>query len=220
MKPLLLFTALAMLPLGAAPGARLAPITIYSNFQQQTSAAVLNALQHEVQAIMSPMGLYFKWLDLSTNRGNQPALELAVITFKGRCDLTGTVPPDANPGALGWTHVSDGVILPFADVDCTAVRAFLQRDLLSSRAEESAAIFGRALGRVLAHELYHIFANTRHHGAEGVGREFYTVHDLLTADFHFEARESQALIHSAAHAALESGTAAAPLDNGDVARHF
>ena len=36
-----------------------------------------------------------------------------------------------------------------------------------SRSEQ---VYGRALGRVLAHELYHIFARTCHHGQEGVAK--------------------------------------------------
>ena len=80
----------------------------------------------------------------------------------------------------------------------------MQRELLETRAETRAATFGRALGRVLAHELYHIFANTKRHGSDGVGREFYSVHDLLAADFQFQAKESAALMNSKAHAALVS----------------
>jgi hypothetical protein len=62
--------------------------------------------------------------------------------------------------------------------------------------------FGRALGRVLAHELYHIFANTTRHGSDGVGREYYNVEDLLAAGFQFETRELLALKNSKAHVAL------------------
>ncbi len=55
---------------------------------------------------------------------------------------------------------------------------------------EREGAYGRALGRVLAHELYHIFGNTTHHASEGVAKESYTVQDLLTEEFQFEAKES------------------------------
>jgi len=96
-------------------------------------------------------------------------------------------------GALGWTHVSDGQILPFTDVSCDRVRDFAQSGLLSYRAEERPEKYGRALGRVLAHELYHIFANTMHHGSGGVSKESYSVQDLLADDFLFQAKESRML---------------------------
>ena len=82
-------------------------------------------------------------------------------------------------GPLGWTHISEGAILPFADIDCDGIRSFLQAGLLGARADTEKSMYGRAVGRVLAHELYHIFANTQHHGAGGVGKATYTVDNLL-----------------------------------------
>jgi hypothetical protein len=181
----------------------LAPIALYTQFERNPPAAVVDSLQLELQSIMAPMGLNFQWRNLATG-SRQPSVELAVIHFKGRCDVAGLIPHDANPGPLGWTHVSRGAILPFADVDCSAVRSFVQKELLSICPNDREPVFGRALGRVLAHELYHIFADTKRHGADGVAWECYSVQDLLTADFHFQPSESQALIRSKAHAALSN----------------
>jgi hypothetical protein len=210
MKSLFLGFAVAVLPLcGAQRGAMLPPIALYTQFPEEPPAAVFNSLRLEVQNIMAPMGLNFEWLRLSASDGRQVSVELAVIDFKGRCDVANLIAHDSNPGPLGWTHISDGVILPFADVDCSAVRSFIQKELLESPAVSRAQVFGRALGRVLAHELYHIFANTTRHGSEGVGREFYSARDLLGAGFQFQARETMALINSKAHAALANAPAIA-----------
>ena len=206
MKGLLLGFALAVLPLcGAQNGTEIAPIALYTQFVAPPPAAVLESLEAEVHSIMAPMGMKFQWLDLSTDV-KQVSVELAVIDFKGRCDIAGLMPHDLNPGPLGWTHISDGVILPFASVDCEAVRTFIQKELLDTRVEKRAATFGRALGRVLAHELYHIFGNTTRHGSNGVAREFYSIRDLMASDFQFQARESQVLLHSKAYAALTAGS--------------
>jgi hypothetical protein len=203
MKGLWIALAVAALPLCRAQnGTGLAPIALYTEFAAEPPMAVLEALQSEVQSIMAPMGLRFQWRELADADGKHVSVELAVINFKGRCDLAGLLPHDGNPGPLGWTHISNGVILPFANVDCSAVRSFMQRELLNTRPEIRAATFGRALGRVLAHELYHIFANTTRHGAGGVAREFYSIRDLLSPDFQFQAKESQALLNSKVHAAL------------------
>ena len=216
MKRWLIGFAVAVLPLcGAQNGAVLPPIVLYTQFVEQPPGAVFDAIQSEVQSIMAPMGLRFQWHDLVASDGKQVSIELAVITFKGRCDVASLHPRDQNPGPLGWTNISDGVILPFANVDCSAVRNFIQRELLDTRPAAREAAFGRALGRVLAHELYHIFANTKRHGVDGVAREYYTAHDLLTADFQFQAKESLALLHSKARAAL----AATPLWTVDDVDH-
>jgi hypothetical protein len=207
--------AMAALPLcGAQNGTELAPITLYTQFAAQPPAAVFDSMQDEVRSIMAPMGLRFHWMHLAESNGKQVSIELAVIQFEGRCDVARLGSRDENPGPLGWTHVSDGVILPFANVDCGAIRGFIQKELLDTRAGIRAAAFGRALGRVLAHELYHIFANTKRHGTDGVAREFYSARDLMTADFQFQAKEFAALVNSRAHAALVS-TPAAPVEESE-----
>jgi hypothetical protein len=205
------------LTLGALPGfsenrqtPQVAPIALYTHFDQEPPEGVVEALHDELESIMTPMGMTFEWRSLSGVKGNELSVELAVLTFKGRCDVAGLTPHNAfNSGPLGWTHVSDGAILPFSDVDCERIRAFVQRELLSVRAPDREEAFGRALGRVVAHELYHIFANTARHGSCGVAKAAYTVKELLSNDFQFEERESLALRESKAHSALEMAAHAA-----------
>lgn len=201
------------LTLGVLPGfsgnrqTPVAPVALYTRFEQEPPAGVVEALHDELGSIMAPMGISFEWRSLDRVRGNELSVELAVLTFKGRCDLAGLNPHnETNPGALGWTHVSDGTILPFSDVDCDRIRAFVQRELLAVRSPDREESFGRALGRVVAHELYHIFAHTARHSSCGIGKSAYTVQELLSDDFQFEERESVALRNSKAHSALENGT--------------
>jgi hypothetical protein len=150
-------------------------------------------MQEEVEALMEPIGLRFEWRSLSGVRGHEVSTELAVVTFQGRCDTTGLLGRKTFSGALGWTHVSDGEILPFTDVSCDRVREFVQRSLVALTSEEKEFLYGRALGRVLAHELYHIFANTTRHGSLGVAKECYSVNDLMNDEFQFQAKESRML---------------------------
>jgi len=136
--------------------------------------------------------------------GHAVSVELAVVTFKGRCDSSGLKAPGRFEGALGWTHMSDGQILPFTDVSCDRVRDFLGPGLLQFAVEERDEKYGRALGRVLAHELYHIFAHTMQHGSMGVAKESYNMKDLLADDFQFQARESRMLQTNRQRPAVES----------------
>lgn len=185
-------------------GAAFAPITLYTQFQQAPSDDVLQALQDEVETIMAPIGLHFEWRDLAKNAGHEVSAELAVVSFKGRCDAATLSGRSKFEGALGWTHVSDGQILPFTDVSCDRVRDFLQAGLIGYRGEEREERYGRALGRVLAHELYHIFANTIHHGSVGVAKESYGIQDLLSDDFQFQAKEGRLLQLNRPHAVVDS----------------
>jgi len=204
MKALFLCLMLAALPaFGEHRENPLAPIALYTQFEREPPPAVFDALQHEVDSLMAASGLRFTWRDLRAARGDSVSVELAVISFKGRCDVAGLSPHGSNAGPLGWTHISDGAILPFADIDCQGIRGFIQKQLLAVPVESREEAYGRALGRVLAHELYHIFAKTTRHGAGGAGKSKYTVQDLLSTDFQFDACESLALKTSEAHAALE-----------------
>jgi hypothetical protein len=211
MRALVIGLVLAVLPaLGQQPGAPIAPIALYTSFpQQQPPAAVLQALRDEVDFIMSDSGFRFEWRSLAGVRGDEVAVELAVLTFRGHCDVEVMAAARAGRqiGALGWTHVSDGTILPFSEVDCDGVRRFLSDALLTLRPPDRGIAYGRALGRVIAHELYHIFADTKHHGSCGVAKEAFSVSDLLSNDFHFLERESQALRTSKAHTNLENAVA-------------
>jgi hypothetical protein len=173
--------------------APVATITLYTQFQIEAPKSVTDGVRNELKSIMDPVGLHFDWRRLSPATSNEVSVELAVLTFKGRCDADNLISARGNPGALGWTHISDGVILPFSDIDCDRMRTFLQRDLLSFPAEQRNEKFGRAMARVVAHELYHILANTTKHGSCGVGRASYSVNELLGGVFQFERKESEAL---------------------------
>jgi len=206
MKLLFCCLVIGILP---APGQRdlsIAPINVYVEFERDPPPAVLKALREEVGSIMSPMGLHFAWRSMDDSRQTGISVELAVVSFKGRCDSSGLLAHDTHPRVLGWTDISDGTILPFSGVDCDGIRGFVQRELLHAPLERREAIFGRAIGRVLAHELYHVFANTVRHGACGVAKAAYTRHDLLSPDFRFEQHESDELRRSGRHIADERGT--------------
>lgn len=207
MKALLMGLTLAALPALGQPGAPIAPIALYTHFKTPPPEEVVQALQDEVESIMEPAGLHFEWRSLSGVQGSEVSVELAVLTFQGRCNIDNLGPRSSHNGPLGWTHVSDGVILPFSEVDCDGVRKFVQGGLLSARPAERLTAYGRALGRVLAHELFHIFADTKHHGSCGVAKEAYTVQDLLSPDFHFQEMESNALRTSKVHTLLENAVA-------------
>ena len=174
-------------------GAQVAPITLYTQFSQAPPKCVLQALQDELASIMAPSGLRFEWRSLTNSGNHEVSAELAVITFEGRCDTAGLITHSEVGGALGWTHVSDGQILPFTEVSCDRVRKFLGPGLLQFAAEDREEKYGRALGRVLAHELYHIFADTMCHGSNGVAKKSYGVQDLLSNAFRFQSKDSRML---------------------------
>ena len=173
-------------PGGAAPAPTIA---LFTQYQAEPPRAVAESLRDELDTIMAPVELRFDWRSLDAVRAKETFTEIVVVTFNGDCDPAEPVLRSKSEIALGFTHISDGQILPFTVVYCDRVRSFLQRELSALTASERETALGRALGRVLAHELYHIFAKTLRHGA-GVSKEGYTVEDLVTEDFHFRQEEA------------------------------
>src|SRR5262249_45349386 len=158
---------------------------LYAQFQHEPPETVFDSMQAELRTILEPLGLAFEWRNLDQSRGNEVSTELAVIHFKGSCNLADLTPLAAFPGPLGWTHISDGEILPFTDVSCDRIRVFIQHDLVRMPARDREVVYGRAIARVLAHELYHIFAKTTKHGSWGIAKSAYSVDELLCPKFEF-----------------------------------
>jgi mono/diheme cytochrome c family protein len=171
---------------GQVPERPVADIALYYDFEHQPPAAVQGAMEQETISILGPMGETIEWRPLAKVRPGEVAVDLAVLSFKGTCDLSQPVPRNFDVRTLGKTHISDGAILPFSDIDCDRIRAFLDQELHSFRPGQRESAFGRAVGRVVAHELYHIFANTTHHASSGVARPAFTVKDLTATSFRLE----------------------------------
>jgi hypothetical protein len=191
-----------------------APITIYTDFENVTSNPTVQSLKAELSDIMDPIGLHFEWRSLA-REGDRSAIssELVVVKFKGVCSAEDLLPGRLTQGALGWTHISDGQLLPFSDVDCDRIRQFINPLVNGYELEERNRILGRAMARVLAHELYHIFANTMHH-TRGLAKGFYTAGELVAPAFRFEEKEFQALRNNKLRNFLRVRNSAVPAGAG------
>jgi hypothetical protein len=179
-------------------------VTLYTAFQQAPPDSVVASIQSELASIMLPAGLHFDWYPLN-EAGGRVSSQLAVVHFKGQCDAQDIRPEWGYPGPLGWTHVSDGEILPFIDVNCEGVRLFVQRSLVGLPVPSRDAAYGRAVARVLAHELYHFLANTKGHASGGLAKAAYSVEELLGETFRFGRREYEYLLAHRVNLVAQAG---------------
>lgn len=153
------------------------------DFQGEASSRAVQALQTELTRLMKPAGVEFGYrIGSELGPGPEPT-DIIVIRFQGKCrrDPISPVLPDER-GPFAVTHVSDGAILPFAEVRCGRVQSSIRSRLTGNVSDE---VLGRALARVAAHEMYHIIAGTPHHGDEGVARAGLTSGDLIAENLHF-----------------------------------
>ena len=152
------------------------PVTLILQFDAQHSEPSVNEMKRELQNLMRNSGVDLNWRSLNEISSTDSFPSVVVVTFHGTCQTKPFAPPlPADPVALAYTHVSNGTVIPFADVECDRVRS----SLTSTPGARSDVLFGRALGRVLAHELQHIIGRTRAHTQQGISRKSLSARDLI-----------------------------------------
>ena len=168
----------------AAPG-----VGMFIGFETQPSDAAVAAMEREVASIMSPAGLEVSWRNLADSAQDSAFSDVVVVRLKGSCKGT-PLPLNTTASPLASTAISDGQILHFAEVQCDELRRYLSREIASARPQDRQRLYGQALGRIMAHEMYHIFAGTNQHAAGGVARACHSRQELVQAVFGFNPDET------------------------------
>lgn len=196
--PVLLFL-LGTLSLNAAPPTAVTPpamgvtpLILYFRYQVEPPRVVQQAIESEVDSIISPTGWHFEWDPISDDNANV-SFRLAIVHFKGGCDVANINGPPKHRVILGTTAVSQGEIQPFANVNCDAIKGMMGDTLTAVAPGNREIVFGRAVGRVLSHELYHIFANEKSHASSGVAAARFTSEELVANEFRLEPEQIQNL---------------------------
>ncbi len=182
------------------------PLTIVLRSDAVVSTEVLNAMESEVESLVEPSSIRVTWTSATAGEVYE---RVAVVRLRGACraDAPLLVPDRTEKQGdvpLGQTQVVDGKVLPFAAVRCDAVRKLIARDLALQPSYERKDLFGRALGRVLAHELYHIILRTPSHGSQGLARPAQSSADLLADRDYFAPADAQKLSQSSSSETAES----------------
>jgi hypothetical protein len=151
----------------------------------------LQWLQRELSLIMSQAGYAIEWRDArATSQIYSDISNLAVVELRGTCGLpAGPVPPIEpieEHEALASTPVTEGHVLPFTTVNCEAVTRLLVPALAQEAAARRDFVYGRALARIMAHELYHVLTGRADHDREGIAKAGFTARDLVGERFDFE----------------------------------
>jgi hypothetical protein len=186
-------------------GAQTRTLAVYTaDSPHRLESDSIQIMRAEVQRLLAPAGLDVVWKKTTDRRSGEDFELLVVASFDGACSAGPVkVPPVAV--SLADTSITDGRILPFFRVDCTRLV-----QLLGSQADPS--MIGRALGRVIAHEIYHIVARTTEHHDNGVAKAVFSAKDLLSARFEFDAwsvarmqPQPQSIASRASDSAQETG---------------
>jgi len=207
---LLLLSAIALRGQIESPAGTL---TIYTRFSNPPSAASIQEMKNELDAVMLPFHRRLEWRSLEHVTGHDAVSEIIVVNFKGICQSDSLIPLLPSARSLGWTHIADGEILPFADVDCNQIRELIGSSLAITPRMKREALLGRAMARVLAHELYHVLAHTTRHATSGIAKSSYSGADLACNVLRFDEKQLQIALDEVRQAHAESS----PVDSTSIA---
>lgn len=218
--PAVVILLFASLPVCSADSRELetpakAILTIDMKGAEDCPPSMIEEMQEEAEEVFAPAGVQLQWRYLDLSRIRESVATLVVATFTGTCQCDGLGVPAIGQGPLGWTSVTDGTILPFCNVHYDRVREVLLRSMRHLPRGQQERLLGRALGRVLAHELYHILANTRGHAKTGLAKPLLSDGDLAQEELHFSARELE-LIHDAMYRPASAQLSRKPSTGGQI----
>ncbi len=163
------------------------PLTVVLDIQDNRySRSSLSAMKTETERILKETGMTLDWR-LKSELGAYPEFaNVVVFTMTGSCSANTAPMMIDERGPLALTYTSDGEILPFGELRCDRIRASLERNRqLAFRRSNSA--LGVALGRVMAHELYHMLAKDKNHTGEGVTQTSLRSDELICGGLKLDA---------------------------------
>ena len=166
-----------------------ATLEVYLKGQEASTPDVMRAMNRELEALMLPAGFRVIWRGASDPPSASGAEHLVMVDLRGVCmaRFSGMASkPLSSPLALASSSVADGRVLPFSWLDCTALNRFLAPVVLSSSQAEQDDLYGRSMARLLAHEFYHILAQTDDHATGGIAKARFSTADLMAEHFDFE----------------------------------
>lgn len=162
-------------------------LVVYLAADPGQSQRPLDYMKLEVGRLMHAAGFRVEWRDARASGRESTESQLAFVELRGACSISaGSAVSGSNSSSFASTSISGGEVLPFSWVDCSKLTQALSASLAAEPGARRDFLYGRAVARVVAHELYHILLKTGDHSREGVARPSFTVRDMLAEHFEFE----------------------------------
>ncbi len=164
-------------------------LTVLVEFEQAAPNASVGEMRREVQHLLRPSG---RDVDVRLRSEVQPddqLQDLVLVRVKGSCRSAMPDPmliDERGPQAFARSYTVSGEVQPFGEVSCERVGRAVDSALWGGQRTNRDELLGRALGRVVAHEVFHMMANTAKHSRKGVFQESLTGAQLIGEGMQFE----------------------------------
>jgi hypothetical protein len=169
-------------------------LLLYVDAPQYASVESLNAMKRELFEMMNTPTVDFQFV--TPEQAKPPAYfsTLVSVRLAGACNIETRTAAEMTKGALAFAHSSDGRILPFIEIECDRVRRHARSAFWGPDNDRTAYLYGRALARVLAHELYHVLTGRKQHTATGLTSKSLTGLQLISDAYDWEDESLHAVL--------------------------
>jgi hypothetical protein len=162
-------------------------ITIVLDFQGPRSEQSIREMKHEFAGIMKDSTIRFEFQSRSQAEQTSSSDALVVVKFKGKCVFEPAPYLIDERGPMAFTYSTDGAVQPFSEVACDRVTQAMRSAMSGGDFAKADVLLGRALGRVLAHEVVHILTNSAKHGSAGVARTALSGSQLIAPELQLDS---------------------------------
>jgi hypothetical protein len=161
-------------------------VGVFIDFDAVPSPQSVAEMKKEAGKILNSAGYAIDWRALKQNHGTESFANVVVVKFHGKCKLEYPLAvATGDEVTVASTMVDRGRVLPFSDVQCDEVRKALP---YAKQGDRQRAL-GLALGRVVAHELYHFLANTTKHAGAGLAAASHDWAELFSGTASFREKD-------------------------------
>ncbi len=170
------------------------PLTLVISVERPLPAATEAEMHREMDKLMKQASIQVEWKQLSDFAAGTDVHDLVLVKFRGKCRIDPTPVILDERGPMAFTHTSDGEVLPFSEVLCERVGVAAKSAMVGGEFGRRDELLGRALARVLAHELYHIKGKCSDHGHSGVARKALTGRELIASTLDFAPADARRMV--------------------------
>jgi hypothetical protein len=180
-------------------------LSLYIGHAQSLDSVSLQQAHQELQRLFAPVRI-----ELIRSQPSHDVSRIVAVALDGACSLD-SLPAGSRDYSgtevLGETSVSSDRVLPYVQVNCDSLIRALAPSLQPLSMPLRRVVFGRALGRVMAHELYHILSQRKDHEQTGAAKSSFSLEDLTARRFEFEFPTIAAATAGVQTQAVEPGDA-------------
>jgi hypothetical protein len=167
-------------------------LTVLLDYERPGSVVASHSMERELTSILANAHMQVHVMAREAAANHAQFGDLVLFHMRGSCSMQ-ELPIAAvsdERGPLAMTFTSDGEPLHFGEVKCDRVRRSVLRTVDATSLQAQSQMwqdreYGVALARVMAHEIYHMLAQSTEHTKTGVTKRALSSSDLRSAPLRF-----------------------------------